>query len=187
MFTTRFSIKALMASGVLLVGTMLSVSASCQEVQPYFASIGYSQFDYTDTNTDQDAQLDVVVLRLGQNFSRYFSGELRAGFGSRKDALGNSGQSLEVDHFYGIYTKAGLPIADMAFPYLAIGVTETEVSIYQGEAETQDSLGGFSYGLGADFKITDNLELNVEYMSHFDKNNEQIRGLQFTISAPFND
>lgn len=162
--------------------------AYSQEPQPYFASIGYSQLQYKETNTDRDANLDAVVLRLGQNFSRYFSGEVRAGFGTNGDALDDqSSQSLELDRYYGIYTKVGYPIGNVVFPYLTLGYTDTSLDFLQGETKTRDGRNGVSYGIGTDFKISERLEINLEYMSYIDKNNLEIRGAQISISAPFSD
>ena len=109
----------------------------------------------------------------------------------------------ELDNLYGIFLRAGIP-AGSFYPYAIIGYTEgkgettsgrfvasgdvagigrpTLVAEFEREDETESD---FSYGVGADYRFSNNLAVNAEWMSYLDKDGAKIGGVTLGLVYSF--
>ena len=136
-----------------------------------------------DFSIPQDADLVALYGRLGTEFSENFSGEVRLGTGIDDDNLGIT--KVELNHFYGAYVRGGIPVADVFFPYAVVGFTRAELERSNRFGSTKDSGTDVSFGVGTDIRISHNVDLNVEYMSYYDKNDVSIDGFAAGITYRF--
>ncbi|WP_018625426.1 porin family protein [Kangiella aquimarina] len=152
-----------------------------------FAKEGnYFGFGATQHSVDApDFEFDSMTIdgKIGTYFNENFSGELRVGLAATDDSF--FGVDLEVKNYYGAYLRAGLPATDAFYPYAIVGYTKTKVEA-SGFGETvSDSESDMSYGFGADFSLTNDMDLSVEYMRYLDKDGGEIDGIGLGIKFKF--
>ena len=138
------------------------------------ASYTFLEGDVFDENCDRD----VMVLNGGYRFNEYFSAEGRIGFGVSDDDLEGL-LDIEVDSILGVYGKFGIPTGTSFYPYAILGYSRVEIELSSsliGGSES-DSDNDLSYGIGADFSISDNFSLNAEYMVWYDDDDIELSGL----------
>lgn len=109
---------------------------------------------------DSDIDLGGLGVRGGYYFNKYFSVEGRLSFGVSDDTV--QGETVELDSLFGIYAVGHWPLSDQFQLYGLIGGSKLEVKAPQGSED--DS--GLSYGVGAEFDMTNNWSLGVEYTSY---------------------
>lgn len=167
---------------------VLSVSAAplmASAADPYFGG-NFALVEYSEEGVP-DASLNAIYGRFGTYFGENFSGELRLGVGLGDDTVNADGADvkLEVENFYGVYLRGGVPIGESFYPYAVIGYTKGKLkaSVY-GESFS-DSESDASFGVGADFSFTDTLKLNLEYMNYIDKDGGELSGFALGLAKLF--
>lgn len=110
---------------------------------------------------------NAVYGRFGAFFNENISAEARLGLGVGDDTL--DGAKHELDNYYGAYVRGGIPAGETFYPYAILGYTKGKVSAAGGGSVSDSDL---SYGVGADFKITETLKINAEYLTYIDKDAE---------------
>lgn len=128
----------------------------------------------------EDVSLDTAYGRFGAFFNENFSLEGRLGIGVRDDSINVFGfeRDVSLEYLFSVMGRAGFELSDVVYPYFALGYSQAEVDV---EGFNTDSESDVSYGLGADFSITDTLSINVEYTNYIDKNDVELDG--FTVGA----
>ena len=106
---------------------------------------------------------------------------------------------VELDDLYGIFLRAGIS-AGQFYPYAIIGYTEGEgevsnqriIATVEGDSivaeadiNEDETESDFSYGVGADFRFTDSIAMNAEWMSYLDKDGAKIGGFQLGLVFAF--
>ena len=109
--------------------------------------------------------------RFGREFSRHLAVEGRLGLGIDDDA------GVDVDHFFGVYGRAILPLADIFSIYGMLGFTAGKVSA-PGGSDTDTDL---SYGFGADLSIGRNLAVNFEWAKLFEGSGYEVEATSVGI------
>jgi opacity protein-like surface antigen len=104
-------------------------------------------------------------------FNKYFSAEGRLAFGVSDD------DDVELDSLIGIYAVGHWPLSDQFQLYGLIGGSSVDVSYPGGGGD--DS--GLSYGVGAEFDMTNNWSLGVEYTSYLQDG--EIEGSKFDATG----
>lgn len=113
----------------------------------------------------------------------------------------SSNASLKLKYYTGVYLRGTLPVADVIFPYAIIGATHvkmdtditnnsTLVSPTKNESKRDvtslsGSGTGFSYGVGIDIPMAINFDLNLEYMSYYDKDEISLKGFSAGVTYRF--
>ncbi len=148
------------------------------------------------TVSSNDITLDytAIIGRLGAQFHENLSVEARVGFGVSGDSTdvlvtANGGTSLvaidvDLKSIYGGYLRAGIP-AGKLYPYLIAGWTEAEIERSVGSSSSDDSNSDFSYGIGTDILISDNVSANLELVKVYDKGNTEVGGFLIGVIASF--
>ena len=139
-----------------------------------------------------DLDLSALGVRGGYYFNKYFSVEGRLAFGVGDDSVSEtvdigSGPEpatlkFELDHSIGVYAVGHIPLTEQFQLYGLVGFTKQSVtvdasipSLGSGSDSYDDS--GLSFGVGAEFDMTKNLSLGVEYVSYI--TDGDIEGLSY--------
>ncbi len=180
----------------ILLSSAFIISAACGKVsaaENYFGG-GLALVDYSESGLSEDASLAAVFGKFGKKFSENISGEVRFGIGLVDDSVGDIRSELfsidlplleiELENYYGLYIKSGISVIEGFYPYAILGYTRGKLKISAFDESTSVSESGTSFGLGADFTISENLDVSIEYMNYFDKDEARLGGfsLSFTKS-----
>ena len=154
---------------------------------------GYLGAIYTAVKVKPDdgpnIDLGALGIRGGYYFNKYFSAEGRLGFGVSDDTEG--GFKVELDNIIGIYAVGHWPLSDQFQLYGLIGYSRIEITGSDPTGSESDDDGGLSYGVGAEFDMTNNWSLGVEYTSYlqdgevFGGNKFDATGLGVTLNYIF--
>lgn len=135
--------------------------------------------------------------RLGTEFTENFSAEIRVGTGLDNDTNSYSIDGVPVDlkvklkHFYGAYVRGTIPVADVFYPYAVVGYTQAKLEAKASvpgtsiSATDSDSGGDVSFGVGADIRLTSEVDLNLEYMNYYDKHDITLDGFAVGVTYRF--
>ena len=184
----------------LIVATGLAVAspATLAENENYFG-INFASVKHTDDFTPgRELSLPVLYGRVGTRFDENFSVEGRLGIGGSDtfdgDDFGES-HTLVLSDFVGGFIRRGVQAGEDFYPYLIVGYTritlEDEVYDRGDEVLEENSRSGFSYGIGANIKMSERLSGNIEYMNYYnynedeDKIGEELKGVAIGITRSF--
>jgi len=151
-----------------------SISASAAEL---YAGGNFAVLDA------EELTLNAIYGRFGALFNENLSAEARIGFGVGDDTWG--GEKYEIDNFYGAYVRGGIPVGEVFYPYAIVGYTKGKISSSGPFGSDSASESDFSFGVGADFKVTDALKINAEYLSYLDKDEAELTGFSVGVSFSF--
>lgn len=131
--------KAMTASAILAVSALTAVSASANDKDGVYVTIGgtllSSELDLTELDVDgnvvdlgmEDADITMINGRLGYRFNDYFAVEGELGFGTGGDDFDrvvpvevapfgtvdvNANADIDVDTYYIAFARAILPVGD---------------------------------------------------------------------------
>ena len=160
-----------MLKKITIVMGMVMAAGVAQAGNGYIGASAAS-LKYSDSELNGDANLSMAYVRLGGYFNDYFSGEVRwgLGFGDETTTVKNDPSTkvkVDLEDMLGAYLRGGFHATDSLYPYAIVGVTRVQTT-YLGMGSEQAS--DFSYGVGADWKISDNMSISMEYMNYFEKN-----------------
>jgi opacity protein-like surface antigen len=129
-----------------------------------------------------DLDLSALGIRGGYYVNKYFSVEGRLAFGVGDDSVSEvvdigfgpetATLTFDLDYSLGVYAVGHIPLTEQFQLYGLIGLTQHEVtvdasipSLGSGSESYDDN--DLSFGVGAEFDMTKNLSLGVEYVSYF--------------------
>lgn len=165
-------------AGLLVLGCIASAQAS----ENLYFGANYAHLTYKEDGFE-DLNPGALVFRFGAELSPNFALEGRVAGGIGNDKVAGTTTTLELDHYYGAYGKAMLPVTDNFSLYGLLGVTRgktTAKNQYVSYSQTDSDL---SYGLGADIALDRRLSLNLEvahlYEGDFYKVSAVSAGLSF--------
>ena len=131
----------------------------------YFgASVG--QLIYAEDGLDT-MRPTIIEARLGQEINRYLAIEGRIGGGlSGADA---GGATTNAQFMYAGYAKGILPLTPIFSGYGILGIAGVQLHHNYPEFNTADT--GFSYGIGAELKLSPETSLTLEWARVTDGSN----------------
>jgi outer membrane immunogenic protein len=161
------------AKHVLLGCALVALSANALAADKTgrgYVGVGYSMFTVSPQFLP-DFDLSSLGIRGGYYFNKYFSVEGRIGFGVGDDTQNIPGFgdiTLEMDTMFGVYAVGHIPLTDRFQLYGLAGLTSADSTFkspgFPDESESETDL---SFGVGAEFDMTKNWSLAVEYTSYF--------------------
>jgi opacity protein-like surface antigen len=178
MLTKTAMVKSLLAASI--------VSASCAaSAAEMYAGGGVAVLDADEVT------YNAVYGRFGAFFNENISAEARLGLGVGDDTV--DGAKYELDNYYGVYVRGGIPATEIFYPYAILGFTKgkgsysySEVIFGEEFSESEsNSESDLSYGVGADFAVTESLNINAEYMSYMDKDAGELNGFSVSVAFSF--
>jgi opacity protein-like surface antigen len=196
------SLLALMA-----LGTLSSTHASeIPVLNEFYIGLGYGMLGATysedidgDVYTLQsDNDYSQAMLKTGYKINPYFAFEGRYWLGmsdeSWEDTIYDNGLSSSIDT-WGLYGKLFAPLGDTFNLYALLGYAEATYKIEGGDIKAgTDLFDGFSWGVGMDARVTDNMTLFVDYVALYDSyetnyrdndTNMRVDSLNFGFSYTF--
>ena len=110
-----------------------------------------------------------IMIQAGYNFNEYIAVEGRYWFGVSDDAILNGVAESSVDA-WGLYVKPQYSFdAFKIYALLGYGAADYTWTITDANgwknSYSDDSVDGFSWGLGAAYAFTDNVEVFIDYVS----------------------
>jgi len=119
-----------------------------------------------------DEQFGSVMLDAGYKFNQYLAVEGRywAGINSSNELAWRSGlpSDITVDA-WGVYLKPMFPVSNDFSIYGLVGYGSAEATYEPNNISiTSDSVSGVSWGVGAEFAVTNNWAIFVDYTSIID-------------------
>jgi len=140
-----------------------------------------------------DFDLSSLGVRGGYYFNKYFSVEGRLAFGVGDDSMDDSyvdpifglvtgTVTISLDYSLGVYAVGHIPLTEQFQLYGLVGLTQHSVTVdacvnILGCASDSYDDNDLSFGVGAEFDMTKNLSLGVEYVSYF--TDGDIEGLKY--------
>jgi opacity protein-like surface antigen len=129
-----------------------------------------------------DLDLSALGVRGGYYFNKYFSVEGRLAFGVGDDSVSEvidigfgpetATLTFDLDYSLGVYAVGHIPLTEQFQLYGLVGFTKHEITVdasipsLGSDSESFDD-NDLSFGVGAEFDMTKNLSLGVEYVSYF--------------------
>jgi opacity protein-like surface antigen len=139
-----------------------------------------------DADGLEEAEPTVLLGRLGYFVVDNIAIEGRLGFGMSDDDITVLGTdvSFDVDQVAGVYGVGHLPIADAFSLYGLAGFTYAEGSASLAGISIDDDDTGFSYGLGGQYAVSDDVSAFIEWAQYLDESTYEVTGV--TLGATFN-
>ena len=167
--------------GCALTALSTNAVAAADKTGRGYVGVGYTMLTVSPEG-GPDLDLGALGVRGGYFFNKYFSVEGRLAFGVADDSLTETVDvgagpetatlTLDLDYSLGVYAVGHIPLTEQFKLYGLAGFTKHEVTL----GATIPSLGSdsesfddsdFSFGVGAEFDMTNNWPLGVEYVSYF--------------------
>jgi len=138
----------------------------------FYIGIGYGYFDQTMDNInnrgeDLEAETNNVLLQAGYQFNKYIGVEGRYWIGVGDATWSDNTESEDYSGDYsswGIYVKPMYPVTDSFNIYALLGYASTTL-----DADTENDFywdtSEFSWGLGAEYGITENIFIFADYVN----------------------
>ena len=133
---------------------------------PWYVGASYNtvKSDWGSRNFD----LTALGLQAGYQLTDVVAMEVRTGTGNDDT---DSGLKVELDSYYGIYCKVGIPSNSVIYPYALLGYTNVDVTFSGAGRSRSDKSDDISYGAGVSFNINNLFDVNIEYVKMFDNYN----------------
>ena len=121
-----------------------------------------------------DEQFGSIMLDAGYKFNQYVAVEGRywAGISSSNDLAWRTGLPSDVTvDAWGVYLKPMFPVSNQFNIYGLVGYGSADATYEPSNtliSISSDSVSGFSWGVGADYALTNNWSVFVDYTSIID-------------------
>ncbi len=168
----------------LIVGAAIAVPAMAAGPLPgIYVGGGIMEGTFEIDGVDGDANPTALFARAGYQVNPYLAAEARLGTGLDSDEF--HGIKTEIENFYGIYAKVGLPTSIGLYPYAMVGLTQGELKAsYRSFSDTQDE-SDVSMGVGLEYLFSRNFSAGLEYMKYMDTSDFEISGVSLGANYKF--
>jgi outer membrane immunogenic protein len=164
----------------------LSTLACAHAQQGPYMGVNLLQVTYKEDGIPTATPM-AIGFKIGNRINSNLAVEARLGTGLSDDTVNVLGLpvKLEVDRFIGVYMRGIAPISEAVSVYGLVGYTDGELTASVGNFSVSTSDSDFSYGLGADFAVANNVSLNVEWGRMFKGPGYKLDALSFGVSVKF--
>jgi len=131
----------------------------------FYAGIGYGYFNQTADDiilsTDIEVEANSVLFQAGYQYNQYvaFEGRYWVGAGGIDQTPNDVDGDFDA---WGLYVKPMYPVTEAFDIYALLGYADTTVDY---DSSWKWDTDGFSWGIGAQYAITDNILLFADYVS----------------------
>ena len=149
----------------------------------FYTGIGYGYFNQSGDNIAStpavpniELEADSVLLQAGYRYNDYvaFEGRYWIGVGDITQSGGNIPGDYSGDFdAWGLYVKPMYPVADGFDVYALLGYADSTVDYDVGTSWETD---GFSWGLGAQYAVMDNILIFADYVSMSSEDSFEFNG-----------
>jgi len=144
----------------------------------FYLGLGYGAFDEeisfdiaNNLTYSDDESMDTVMFQAGYEYNQYIAVEGRYWLGVSD--LGNASGDFSS---WGIYVKPQYPVAEAFNIYALLGYASTDLD-FDNAAVNYLNTNSFSWGLGAEYKFTENISVFLDYVSLGDTDEIDFRHL----------
>lgn len=168
-------VSLLMLSGLSYAGGDIepveSVEIPVVDNSAFYVGLGYGYFNQSSDNIalsgvpDMEFEANTLLFQAGYQYNQYVAVEGRYWVGLGKitqDGGLNPGDHSGDFDAWGIYVKPMYPVTEDFDIYALLGYADTSVSYASGEYWDTD---GFSWGIGAQYAVTENVLLFADYVN----------------------
>lgn len=139
------------------------------EITPFYVGVGIGQAEVNNDDTSEEFSATTIMLQAGYQYDEYVALEGRYTFSLDTDYSPGTTDSLSGDYdgdfsSWGLYVKPMYPIGDFSL-YALLGYGGVMLDNIAG-GDAYES--GFQWGLGADYAMTANYSVFVDYVSLYD-------------------
>ncbi len=132
----------------------------------------------TITDTLVDTDFDEIMFQAGYKFNDYVAVEGRYWFGMESSInnwnIDTTANDVTIDA-WGLYVKPMYPVTESFDIYAMLGYASAEMDKHSLNY-VSDSVDGFSWGIGADYSVTENVDLFIDYVSIYDDDKSYVGG-----------
>ena len=162
----------------------VGLSQAADKMGTRYMGVDYSMFTYDETGFPE-AEPSALRLKAGYFFTDNVAVEGQLGFGIEDDTI-TSGIpiTLELDNFISVLLRGQIPLANTFNIYGVVGMTRADLTASSGAIAISDADTSVSFGVGADFEVSDDMYLNVDYMSYLDETAYDLTA--FSVGLRFN-
>jgi len=148
-----------------------------------YAGVSYASIHYTQDGFPS-ADPNAVAFKLGWRANRFAAVEARAGFGVGDDTVTYLGNPVDVaiTHYFGVYAKGILPLADWFSVYGVLGVIGGRVTADGFGYRVDSSDTSVSYGAGIDFALGRHWGMTFEWAELFKDTGFKVQGTSFGVT-----
>ena len=157
----------------LIGSVVLSTGAASSFAGDYYFGTQFAQTTYEQSGTsanpnaiDGEGKPKAIVLIGGYQINDHVALEGRFGFNASDDGFSNSLGSvdIEVDQILSVLGK--FSVGGSISPYALVGFSDVELEDQFGGVAEGD---GVSFGVGVDFKVSENTAIALEYIQYVDE------------------
>lgn len=160
-------------------------AAMAQMPAGVYGEVGYTAATYNSPGFNVNPS--AVRAIFGKSLDKNFNVEGMVAFGVANSSANVNGfdVAVNIDNMYGLYLKPKYELNHDVelfgrFGFAHIGATASTMGV-----AVTDSVDGFSYGAGANYKINSKYSLNVDYMSYGVKDGGNYNGLTFGLGYKY--
>lgn len=169
-------VSKLIKHAAFVVGTAVAVPALAADPLPgMYVGGGIMEGKFEIDGVDGDANPTALFARAGYQVNPYLAAEARLGTGFDSDKF--HGIKTEIENFYGIYAKVGLPTAVGLYPYAMVGLTQGELKASYGSFSDKQDESDVSMGFGLEYLFDRNFSVGLEYMKYMDTSDFEFSGI----------
>lgn len=175
---------------VLFVFASLSASSYAQSAsdKPLYVELGYSTVKIKDSDVPGLSFDNAVVTGIvGYKFHPNLAGEVFLASGVSDDSVTYLGQRItsEVKGSYGLFLKPTFMVTNQLELFGRLGFTRSEVEYTVVTTRRSETETSFAYGAGLNYHFTNTVYGQAAYMSYYDKNGTNARGLLLGLGIKF--
>lgn len=171
---------------VALGAFFLAQQAQAASTGDNYFEIGYGQLSYKEAGFG-NLSPSVIKGTLGTVVSEGFAIEGFVATGVSDDSIRYLGVpvTLSINHAFGVYARPFLKVGESAELFARAGFFRGKLTASANGYHFGTSGGDFSYGVGAAFNVSNNVQLTVDYMQYYDKENIKISGAGLGVKVAF--
>ena len=184
--------RNVLATLTLVSSMLLGATSNAESYDDYsnsaYIGINLAALEYAEDGFEE-ATVSAIYTRLGKQYTENFSAEFRLGFGLGSDTIVDPDLSLDIDfevqEFYGVFLKSGIPVGERAYPYILLGYTQISAESSALGFTYEDTVDDFSYGIGVDVELYQDVEGSIELVNYGDKQGAKFTSFSLGISKAF--
>ncbi len=136
----------------------------------FYIGLGFGQAAINDDTTAEEITSTTLMFQAGYQYNEYVALEGRVSFGFNSDYEPGNTSNVSSDFnedisSWGIYAKPMYPVTEVFDIYALLGYGGVQL----GNLEDGDAYeSGFQWGLGAQYAVTEDILVFVDYISLYD-------------------
>jgi len=165
---------------------MASTGAQAQSTPGgVYAEIGWTQITYREPLASIQPTALRVILGADVHPNLAVEGMLGVGLVSDTVRIGSVNVTGEIGHTLGFFIKPKTTVAPGFDVFARLGYVDTKLTASMPSFRLSTSGGDLAYGVGASYKINEQLSANVDYLSYYSKNGVTGQGMTFGLGIRF--